>query len=242
MHPSTSLVPVRPPTDLERIVNLTIGRLDSENSKRVYTTALMNFFTWSGPDRALSWETVNAYRSQMIEAGTAGPTLNLRLSAVRKLCETAFLAKDLPLDDYERVRRVKGVKKQEAKIGTWLTKEELQKLLDSPTEPRDKALLGVLMGAGLRRDELCTIKVESFRKIKGVWALADLRGKGNKSRSVPIGDWCAVLIQRWLDKAALPLTAPLFPRFSQNLFDEFKAVLVCPTMPRSRKGRHGSCQ
>lgn len=213
---SAALTPISPPPTLQKIVNLTIGRLESPHTKRVYMTALMNFFGWCGLARELSWETVNAYRTWMLDTGVAGPTMNLRLVAVRKLCETAFLAKDLPLEDYERIKRVQGAKKQDAKIGTWLTLEQLQQLLNAPTEPRDKALLAVLMGAGLRRDEICTIRVESFRKVRATWALADLIGKGGKRRSVPIADWCAILIEQWLIHATLPPDSFLFPRFSQR--------------------------
>jgi len=212
---ASGVLTVAAPPALEKLVNLTIGRLESPHTKRAYMNALMHFFAWCGP-RILSWETVNAYRVHMMENGTKGPTFNLRLVAIRKLCETAFLAKDLSLDDYERIKRVQGQKKQDAKTGTWLTLEELQRLLDAPTDPRDKALIATLMGAGLRRDEICTIRVESFRRVRTVWALADLTGKGKKLRNVPIAQWCATLIQQWLAHSSLLPTHYLFPRLSRR--------------------------
>jgi len=73
---------------------------------------------------------------------------------------------------------------------------------------RDRALLGLLLECGLRRDEAVTVQVEQVQERQERWVLADLLGKGRKYRTVPIPTRCAVKILDWIEAAHLT-TGPI---------------------------------
>src|ERR1700704_619089 len=89
-------------------------------------------------------------------------TINLRLGAVRRL---AYEAADCGLLSPElaaSIRRVKGVKKLGVRLGNWLTAEEARRFWQTPDPntlkgKRDRAILAVLLGCGLRRRELAQL-------------------------------------------------------------------------------------
>jgi site-specific recombinase XerC len=57
-----------------------------------------------------------------------------------------------------------------------------EKLLLAPPDTlmglRDRAILGLLIGCGLRRDELATLTFEHLQQRDGRWVLVELIGKG----------------------------------------------------------------
>jgi integrase/recombinase XerD len=66
---------------------------------------------------------------------------------------------------------------------------------------RDYAILGILFACGLRRAELCNLKVETIGPLNGGWALIDLVGKRQKVRSIPIEAPIKAGIDEWLAAA-----------------------------------------
>jgi len=46
---------------------------------------------------------------------------------------------------------------------------------------RDRAILSVLLGAGLRRGELCALEFAHLQQREGRWVIADLTGKHGRS-------------------------------------------------------------
>src|SRR5437867_725577 len=89
----------------------------------------------------------------------------------------------------------------------WLTQAQAQTLLDAPDTAslkgvRDQAILGVLLGCGLRRSELAALTFGHLQR-DGRWAIVDIVGKGNRMRTVPMPAWTRVLIDRWALLAGL---------------------------------------
>ena len=234
------LVPRSGPDPYDTCVSFTLSRLDRPNSRIAYTKALTAFRGWlMSNGGTFTWERVNAYRDELLLQGLSPNTINLRLCAIRKFAESLWLANIVPQDVFQKIKAgIKNVKTEGVKVGTWLTKEQMQSLLDAPAlskrpKPlkilRDRAMLAVLMGCGVRREELCSLTIEHFRKIKNVWTIADMSGKGNKRRTIPMGDWCAVLVQEWIDairrtNAAYHNGLPLFSCISQT------GILKCQQM------------
>ena len=75
-----------------------------------------------------------------------------------------------------------------------LTAEEGKKLLgaesaDTLRSRRNRALLSLLIGCGLRRAEVTTLRFEDFQLREGRWVIADLRGKGGHIRTIPVPAW-----------------------------------------------------
>jgi site-specific recombinase XerC len=54
---------------------------------------------------------------------------------------------------------------------------------------RDRAILAVLLGCGLRRRELVELNFDHIQRREDHWAIVDLEGKGGHIRTVPMPDW-----------------------------------------------------
>ena len=139
-------------------------------------------------------------------------TINQRLAPLRKLAEEAAAAALLPAAVAGAVRQVKGAKQLGVRTGNWLTREQAERLLALPDRQtlkgkRDQALLSLLLGAGLRREELAQLRIEDLQQREGRWCLVDLAGKGNRLRTVAIPDWAKQAADEWI--AAMPFAAGL---------------------------------
>ncbi|MHB8438444.1 MAG: site-specific tyrosine recombinase [Acidimicrobiales bacterium] len=91
-----------------------------------------------------------------------------------------------------------------------LAVEEVMALLDAPLgdgpfERRDRAVLEVLYGTGMRVSELAGLSLGDLGSDSG---LLRVLGKGNKERLVPLGRHSAVALAHWLDSGGRPLLAP----------------------------------
>jgi integrase len=86
------------------------------------------------------------------------------------------------------------------KAHIWLTPAEVRRLLAAPgagiVGERDRLILALLVGAGLRRDELCNLTFENVKKM-GARTVLEITGKGDKPRVIPISDRLATLIELW---------------------------------------------
>jgi site-specific recombinase XerD len=94
------------------------------------------------------------------------------------------------------------------RIGNWLTIEQARALLQqSPADAlrakRDRAILAVLIGFGLRRAELVALKAEDFQIREEHWVIADLIGKGKHIRTVPVPAWVKRAVDAWTVAAGI---------------------------------------
>jgi site-specific recombinase XerD len=106
----------------------------------------------------------------------AAGTVNLRLSAVRRLAYEAADGGLLSADLAAGVRRVKGVKKLGVRLGNWLTAEQGQALWQAPDHQRlkgkrDRALLALLLACGLRRHEGVALRLDHLSNAKSIGPL-----------------------------------------------------------------------
>lgn len=91
------------------------------------------------------------------------------------------------------------------KAHSWLSQSEVRRLMDSPNPAtiagkRDRVILGLLVGAGLRREELAGLMFEDIvlQPVGGKFrTVLNVRGKGAKDRVVPINDRLAAAIDTW---------------------------------------------
>jgi len=81
----------------------------------------------------------------------------------------------------------------------------LWQLPDSETlkGKRDRAMLAVLLGCGLRRGELIQLTVDHLQRREEHWAIVDLVGKGGHVRTVPVPGWVKQAIDDWLAAAGV---------------------------------------
>jgi integrase len=132
----------------------------------------------------------------------------VRLAAVRRLAyeasDTGLLSPELAAG----IRRVKGAKRLGVRIGNWLTVDQSRTLLGkSPSEnlrgKRNRAILALLIGCGLRRAELVGLGTEDFQIREKHWVIADLVGKGKHIRTVPVPVWVKGAVDEWTRAAGI---------------------------------------
>jgi integrase/recombinase XerC len=84
--------------------------------------------------------------------------------------------------------------------------------LQTPRGARDRAILELLYGSGVRVSELCDLDLDALDLAS---ASARVRGKGNKERVVPLGSQCVAKLGAWLGERNLmvhPKTGTQDPR------------------------------
>jgi site-specific recombinase XerD len=181
-----------------------LDTLPSDHSRRAYERALTDFFHWHrGVGRPqLNKAVVQRYAAELREAGMSSSSVNQRLSAIRKLAMEAADNGALDPQVANSIRAVKGSRQEGRHTGNWLTREQAQVWLNAPDSRtlkgrRDRALLAVLIGCGLRRAEAASLSFEHVQQRDGRWVLVDLIGKRDKVRSVPMPNWTKAAIDAW---------------------------------------------
>lgn len=187
-----------------RAIEMVLDGLPSEHSRRAYERALFDFFHWHrGVGRPqLNKAVVQRYATELREAGMSPSSINQRLSAIRKLAGEAADNGLLDAQIAGGIRTVKGARREGRRTGNWLTREEAQTWLNAPHTRtmrgrRDRALLGVLIGCGLRRAEAAGLAFDHVQQRDGRWVLVDLIGKRDKIRSIPMPNWAKAAIDEW---------------------------------------------
>jgi len=191
-------------------IEMVLDGLPSEHSRRAYERALRDFFAWhKGVGRLqLNKALVQRYAAELRDSGLSSSSINQRLSAIRKLAAEASDNGALDPQIASGIRAVKGARQEGRRTGNWLTREQAQTWLSAPDKRtlkglRDRALLAVLIGCGLRRAEAANLSFEHVQQRDGRWVLVDLIGKRDKMRSVPMPAWTKAAIDAWSNCAGV---------------------------------------
>jgi integrase/recombinase XerD len=160
---------------------------------------------------------VSGYVRQLADIGLAPSSVARNLTAVRvfhKFLVSEGIAQDNPTEN-QRPPKV-GRKLPEV-----LTVEEMVALLDQPDTDtalglRDRALLEMMYGAGLRVSEAIDLKAGQLVFDVGVVRVI---GKGNKERIVPIGTQAQAWVERYAGSGRPEIAAHRSP---SNVFLNFR--------------------
>lgn len=198
------------PDAIEQLKALVLDSVNSPESKRAYDKAITDFVNWystAAPGTGFTKATVQAYMAHLSARKPparklAASTINVRMSAIRRL---AAEAGDNGLLDpilASGIGRVKGVKREGVRTGNWLTVHQAEKFVNAPDTTtlkgkRDRALLAVLIGCGLRREETALLTLEHVQQRDARWVVVDMKGKGGRIRTVPMPSWTKVAIDEW---------------------------------------------
>ena len=190
--------------------SLVLDGLSSPHTRRAYEQALEEFLIWLCADKARPFTkaAVQRYRTELQAKGLASASINVRISAVRRLAleagDNGLLAPEIAAG----IGRVKGAKRSGVRLGRWLTREQAEALLRAPDPStvkgaRDSAILAVLLGSGVRRSEAASLAFEHLQQREQRWVIADLVGKHGRIRTVPIPDWVDAAVRRWANAVGL---------------------------------------
>ena len=146
--------------------------------------------------------TVCAWRASLEARKLGSSSIIIRMSAIRKLAAEAadngLLAPELAAG----ISRVKSAKSVGIRVGNWLSARQAQELLNAPDVTtlkgvRDRAILAVLLGCGLRRFEVAALTFAHVQERDGRWCIVDLVGKHGRVRTTPIPAWVKVALDSW---------------------------------------------
>ena len=103
---------------------------------------------------------------------------------------------------------MKGARRLGVRTGNWLTLKQAEQLITLPDTAklkgkRDRALLGLLIGCGLRRKEIAELDCERIQQRDARWVIVDLTGKGGRVRTVPMPAWSKSVIDAWVSAAGI---------------------------------------
>lgn len=199
------------------------------NTRLPYSRHTTNFLAWLETQAlAFSLESLKAYKAGMLSQNLSPSLVNQTLAAIRFFVRESAKHGYISTEQAEQIAKIESIKTSGQKLGTWLNQTQLEKLLNAPLvsrfsnsllATRDQAILAVLGGAGLRRNEVAKLTVEQVRFVEQRWVLVDIEGKRGKFRSVPIAAWVKQLIDVWLKSGGIH-SGFIFRACSWRVFDD----------------------
>ncbi|MDX7988657.1 integrase [Xenorhabdus sp. 12] len=162
---------------------------------------------------------IQAVMEMLADSGKAPATINTYLSALKGVALEAWTMKQLDTDNFQHIKQVRSVRGNRLPKGRALERYEIKTLFftcenDVSTKGvRDAAIIGVLLGCGLRRAEIVALDMKHI--IRREQALR-VMGKGNKERLsyMPEGTW--ERLNRWIDEVRGDHAGPLFTRIRRH--------------------------
>ncbi len=200
-------------------------RGQAEHTQRTYAGLLQQFTAWAAAEKLTDWKQVGLpHLMAFLQRERQRPLLHepkeslrrlssesvyLQIAALRAFYRFAENEKLLPQNVAEHLslpRRWKRLPKS-------LTHPEIETLLqpesaDSPAHLCDQAILELAYASGLRRAELCGLRLEQLHLEAG---FINVIGKGNKERVVPVGSKAVAALNRYLSIGRPPLVKPRSP-------------------------------
>lgn len=145
---------------------------------------------------AIRREHVRGHLSRREAEGLAAPSRARLLSCLRgfhrQLCAMGLAGED-PTDGMRGPRRARPLPHS-------LSRAEVERLLSTPDPgtplgQRDRAMLELLYGCGLRASEACQLPLAALDRAE---ALLRVRGKGDRERQLPVGGHALDAVEGWL--------------------------------------------
>jgi integrase/recombinase XerD len=173
----------------------------------------------SYPWEQLNYAAVAKVRAALLDDGYAVSSVNMALSALRSMAQTAFNLNCMNAETLTRIRSVKRVSGDVQRKGRALNKQEIRALIQAAKQhplsvrrSRDTAIVLILCGTGLRAGEL--VKLERRDYDNGI--LTVRQGKGRKYREIHVADAVDRAIRAWLKVSAGEADSALFKRIQRN--------------------------
>ncbi len=211
------------------------ANLDNEKTRRAYKLDLQDFMAFVGLQRVEEFRLVTrahiiAWRKSLESKKLSGATIRRKLAALSSLFEYLCENNAVPTNPVKGVKRPK-VETYEGKTPA-LGDHQARQLLDAPDATklkgkRDRALLSVFLYHGLRREELCTLKIRDITQRRGVLHLR-VHGKGGKTRYLPLHPGTAEVITEYLEALGQEVepTSALFRPVRNNVTGKINKAMT----------------
>lgn len=205
------------PPELEWFANI-----ENPQTRRAYENDMKDFMGFWKIAQAEQFRLVNrshviAWRKDLEQHGLSPSTIRRKLSALSSLFDHLCDSNAVSHNPVDGVKRPKAHSNEG--ITPALSDEQARQLLDAPPEhtlkgKRDRAILATLLYHGLRRQEICDLKIKDLHYREGL-AHFKVNGKGGKIRFLPVAPKALRLIQEYIqcaghgDQAQSPLFRPV---------------------------------
>ena len=145
----------------------------------------------------VDYEFIKGYLMQLYNRNLSRNSVARKLSSLRSFYKYLFNNEMIKTNPFKYV----ATPKKEKKLPKYLGVEEIEIIfnipdINTPLGQRDRLILEVLYGTGIRVSELVNIKIDdidfSNKEIR-------ITGKGNKERIDPFGDYCLDSMNRFID-------------------------------------------
>lgn len=186
---------------LERFADyLLLERGASGNTTRAYESDLLFWYEFCKKREydpmELDADKISRFLLEQSAKGRAKSTIQRNAAVFSSFAR--FLVYD---GDSERMPRLDRMPKKDEKLPQILSEEEIQRIINacmdgSPIGMRDRAMIELAYGAGLRVSELCQLKL---RDLDGTSGFLYARGKGDKERSVPYVGGVRKIVEDYID-------------------------------------------
>jgi len=211
------------------------ANIDNPQTRRAYQCDLAEFMAFTGIERPEQFRVVTrahllAWRSGLEGRALAGATIRRKLAALSSLFDYLCEANAVSGNPVKGVKRPK-METQEGKTPA-IGDHQARSLLAAPDATtlkgrRDRAILSTLLYHGLRRAELCALRVGDLQQRRGVTHLR-VHGKGGKLRYVPLHPGSAEVIDDYLRAAghAGDTLGALFRPVKNNMHGDGRAAIT----------------
>jgi integrase/recombinase XerC len=182
---------------IERFLHhLKVEKRYSPHTLTGYTHELGKFRAdYSGDLRSVKTHDVTLYVGTLRHQGLQAKSIQRALSTLRSFYNYLHKQGEVAVNP-AAVARAPRTKR---KLPQVLDADQANRLFDAkattPLELRDRAMLELFYGAGLRLAELVGLDISDLDLQSG---LARVTGKGNKTRLAPLGRYCIAALQAWL--------------------------------------------
>jgi integrase/recombinase XerD len=180
---------------------ITHERQLSDNSIAAYRRDMEHFFRWLG-NRKLEKLRINDFADYIawLEKRHLAPSSRARhIASLRTFYQYLQLEGIMP----DNPAKLLGSAKLWERIPNILTEEQMRRLLVAPEEAsdklwrRDRAILEFFYATGCRCSELVNLKLQDIHDTE-VRGYCHVTGKGNKQRTVPLGNQAIHAFRFWM--------------------------------------------
>lgn len=183
---------------------LQIEKNSSAHTVKNYQDDLEHFFLFMNEQLIteltdVTYQTVRLYLTLLHEKKMARASVSRKISAIRGFYRFLMRENAVTENPFLLVHRPKGTKK----LPSFFYEEEMQQLFaavegSDPLSVRNRALLELLYGTGIRVSECAHIELADLDARLGVLLV---HGKGGKERYVPYGSFAAEAIEEYIQSS-----------------------------------------
>ncbi len=187
---------------------LQVGRRYSPQTVRLYEEAVTEFYAFLEEEtvtpEAMTPQNIRSYIAYGLDTGHSARTMNLKLSALSTWCNWLLRQDLLESNPVKKVPRPK----EDRKLPQFYTEKAIDNYFDESRRRveehpddfslfRNRMILVILYATGMRRAELCGLKIADFDAGRQLFRVT---GKGDKQREIPVPALICQEILLYLEK------------------------------------------